>query len=367
MKLQAHKQALYELRFSTMCKPAAEVANLTQLESHTVRARTLMFWRIAMGYIDWGPREAELTFESTLDSISGAFDVFHYPIHEYMLDARADIWDLVLAPDSVKQVVEASEMKEDAPAPKAVTILLAGEIAQLDDESLLEPIMVALSAAGVKASAWVAMSGALAYALGARQAAKIQAEKIVAGLSQSGVKTIIADGPETAWALTKIYPLLGVDLPHGVTVKLLSEVLAENITPAKKDLGKVFFHDSRAAYLIATQEPLFTVILPGYTDDETTFGSGPVYEAPRKLLDSLGAERIWGSWTRALARSSGADDGLWLTYPDLAAGLADQRLDHAEALNVTTLVTDSPMAAALLKKHASEREIDVILLAELFV
>ncbi|MCJ7658222.1 MAG: hypothetical protein MUO67_03625 [Anaerolineales bacterium] len=367
MKLAAHKQALYELRFSTMCKPATEVANLTQLESHTVRARTLMFWRIAMGYIDWGPREAELTYESTLDSISGAFDVFHYPIHEYMLDARADIWDLDLAPDCVKQVVEASEMKEGSHAPKGDTILLAGEIAQLDDETLLEPIMVALSAAGVKASAWVAMSGALAYALGARQAAKIQVEKIVAGLSQSGAKTIIADGPETAWALTKIYPLLGVHLPQGVTVKLLSEVLADNITPAKKDLGKVFVHDSRPAYLIATEEPLFTVILPGYTDDETTFGSGPVYEAPRRLLDSLGAERIWGSWTRALARSSGADDGLWLTHPDLAAGLAEQRLDHAEALDVTTLVTDSPMAAALLKKHAAEREIDVNLLAELLV
>jgi Fe-S oxidoreductase len=367
MRLAAHKQALYELRFSTMCKPATEVANLTQLESHTVRARTLMFWRIAMGYIDWGPREAELTYESTLDSISGAFDVFHYPIHEYMLDARADIWDLDLVPDSVKQVVEASKMKEGSPAPKGDNILLASEIAQLEDESLLEPIKAALKAAGVEAPAWVAMSGALVYALGDRQTAKIQAEKVVAGLNQSGARTIIADGPETAWALTKVYPALGVDLPEGVSVKLLSEVLAENITPDKKDLGKAFVHDSRPAYLIATEEPLYTVILPGYTDDETTFGSGPVYEAPRKLLDSLGAERIWGSWTRALARSSGADDGLWLTHPDLAAGLAEQRLEHAEALGATTLVSDSPLAAALLKKHAGGREIDVKLLAELMV
>jgi len=367
MRLAAHKQALYELRFSTMCKPATEVANLTQLESHTVRARTLMFWRIAMGYLNWGTREAELTYESTLDSISGAFDVFHYPIHEYMLDARADIWDLDLVPDSVKQAVEASEAKEGPPAPKGDCILLAGEIAQLDDKSLLDPIEVALKAAGVEAPAWVTMSGALAYALGARQVAKIQAEKLVAGLNQSGAQTVIADGPETAWALTKVYPALGVDLPGGVSVQLLSEVLAEKITPAKNDLDMVFVHDSRPAYLIATEEPLHTVILPGYTDDETTFGSGQVYEAPRKLLDSLGAERSWGSWTRALARSSGADDGLWLTHPDLAAGLAEQRLDHAEALGATILVTDSPLAAALLKKHAKGREIDVKLLAELIV
>ena len=365
MRLAAHKQALYELRFSTMCKPAAEVANLTQLESHTVRARTLMFWRIAMGYIDWGTREAELTYESTLDSISGAFDVFHYPIHEYMLDARADIWDLDLVPDSVKLAVEASEVKEAPPAPKGDSILLAGEIAQLDDESLLDPIEVALKAAGVEAPAWVAMSGALAYALGARQAAKIQAEKVVAGLNQSGAQTIIVDGPETAWALTKVYPTLGVDLPEGVSVKLLSEVLAEKAAPTKQDLGKVFVHDSRPAYLIAAEEPLHTVILPGYTDDDSTFGSGPVYEAPRQLLDSMGAERVWGSWTRALARTSGADDGLWLTHLGLAAGLAAQRLEHADSLGATTLVTDSPLAAAFLSKHARGREIDVKLLAEL--
>jgi len=365
MRLSAHKQALYELRFSTMCKPAAEVANLTQLESHTVRARTLMFWRIAMGYLDWGPREAELTYESTLDSISGAFDIFHYPIHEYMLDARADIWDLDLVPDVVKAVVEASERKEVSGAPKGESILLAGEIAQLEDETLLEPIIAALKAAGTEAPAWVATSGALAYTMGARQAAKIQAEKVVAGLTESGARTVITDGPETAWALTKVYPALGVELPEDLSVKLLSEVMAEKATSSQQDLGIVFVHDSRPAYLIATEEPLHTVILPGYTEDESTFGGGQVYEAPRKLLDSMGAKRVWGSWTRALARTSGADDGLWLTYPDLAVGLAGQRLDHAKSLDATTLVTDSPLAAAFLEKQAQERDIDVKLLAEL--
>jgi hypothetical protein len=367
MRLESHKQALYELRFSTMCKPATEVANLTQLESHTVRARTLMFWRLAMGYLDWGLREAELTYESTLDSISGAFDVFHYPIHEYMLDARADIWDQGLVPESVKQVVAASQAQEVPLAPTAERLLLAGEIAQLDDDTLLEPIQAALKATGVAAPAWVVSSGALAYALGAWQVAKKQAQKVVDGLSHSGAKTVIADGPETAWALTKVYPDLGVDLPEGVSVKLLSEVLAENATPIEQDLGKVFVHDSRPAYLIAAEEPLHTAILPGYTADETAFGRGQVYEAPRALVDALGANRVWGSWTRALARSSGADDGLWLTHPDLAAGLAQQRLDQAESLGAKTIVTDSPLAAAILKKQAAGRQIEVKLLAEILV
>ena len=366
-RLEAHKQALYELRFSPMCKPATEIANLTQLESHTVRARTMMMWRIAEGIIDWGPREVELMYESTLDSISAAFDVFHYPIHRYMLDARADIWDAGLTPRAVKHTVEASAARTVDQAPEGEILLLAGEIAQLGDNALLEPTDAALKAAGIDASAWVAPTGALAYALGAWDVAKAQAEKIVAGIKTSGARTVVADGPETAWVLTRVYPELDAGLPKSVTVRLLSEMLDGSLKPSKKekDLGKVFVHDSRPAYLISTKEPLYTVILPGYTEDESTFGNGPVYEAPRHLLDAMGAERVWGPWTRALAKTSGADDGLWLTYPDLAAGLAAQRLDYAEHLGATMLVTDSPLAAAFLSKHAAGRETKVKLLAGL--
>ena len=61
----------------------------------------------------------------------------------------------------------------------------------------------------------------------------------------------------------------------------------------------------------------------------------------------------------------GADDGLWLTHPDLADGLAAQRIEHAASLGATTLVTDSPLAAALLAKHTQGHDINVYLLAEL--
>jgi hypothetical protein len=382
-RLNSHKKDLYELRFSPMCKPANEVANLTQLESHTTRARIMMLWRIAEGIIDWGPREVELLYESTLDSISGAFDVFHYPIYQYMLDARADVWEAGLAPECVKQAVEGSTVtpldKEPTVSEGSVmsqskggALLLAGEIAQLGDDALLAPMGAALQAASIEASAWIALTGGLAYALGARDVAHAQAAQIVEGIQASGAKTVIADGPETAWALTKIYPALGVHLPEGVTAKLLSVALDEQVTPPKHNLGKVLVHDSRPAYLLADGQPSYTVILPGSgalslsksTEGESAFGEGPVYEAPRHLLDELSAQRVFGTWTRALAKTSGADDGLWLTYPDLAAGLAAQRLDYAEHLGATMLVTDSPLAAAYLSKHASGRKIEVRLLAE---
>lgn len=364
-RLSAHKQALYELRFSPMCKPAAEVSNLTQIESHTPRARTMMFWRIAEGIIEWGPREVELLYQSTLDSISQAFDVFEYPISEYMLDARADVWEAGLAPERVKQAVERAD--GSSAAPKAENLLLAGEIAQLGDESLLAPMRTALKTAGSDASAWITPTGVLAYALGAWEVAKTQASQVVAGINESGAQMVIADGPETAWALTKIYPALGVDLPAGVTVKLLSVLLDEELrdTVSKQALGKVLVHDSRPACLIADRMANNLAILPGYVEDEDAFGLGPVYEASRRLLDALGARRVFGTWTRSLAKTSGADDGLWLTYPQLAEGLAIQRLDYAEWLGADLVVTDSPLAASYLAKHGGNRELEIKLLAEL--
>ncbi len=105
--------------------------------------------------------------------------------------------------------------------------------------------------------------------------------------------------------------------------------------------------------------------MPGYVENEDEFGLGPVYAAPRRLLDVLGAQRVFGTWTRSLAKTSGADDGLWLTYPNLAEGLAAQRLDYAERLGAEMLVTDSPLAASFLAKHLGKRKIGVKLLAEL--
>ena len=375
-RLEAHKQDLYELRFSPMCKPAAEVANLTQLESHTTRARMMMMWRIAEGYLDWGNREVELLYESTLDSISEAFDVFHYPISQYMLDARADVWQANLAPEAIKRAVEASaKLSADDPPDVSESgyLVLAGEISLLDErERYVNLLSTALDRANVDALVWKAPTGALAYALGARNIARSQGEAIIQGVQASGARTVIADGPETAWALTKVFPAQGVLLPEGVRVELLSEVLSKTMEPERRELGlerqelsKVFFHDSRPAYLISESPPSHLAILPGYKDDEAAFGRGTVYEAPRRLLDALGAEPVSGTWTRALSRSCGADDGLWLTHPELAAGLAAQRLGYVKQLGATMLVMDSPLCASWLKKNSKDGDLEVCWLPEL--
>jgi hypothetical protein len=364
---------LYELRFSPMCKPAAEVANLTQLESHTTRSRLMMLWRVAAGHLEWGAREAELLYESTLDSISEAFDVFHYPVSQYMLDARADVWEADLAPVVVQEVVESSkEYAALLPSPSAFdgAILLAGEIAQLDKpERYLDIQKEVLVRAQISAGILAAQSGALAFVLGAREVALMQAGNIVEKISnlKGDLDLIIADGPETAWALQVVYPQLGIHLDERIGVRTLSSLLAETYDLRIDIAEKVFYHDSRAAYLIAEKQPGHLAVLPGYTEDEAANGTGEVYEAPRRLLERLGVEQVFGNWTRGLAKSCGADDGLWKTFPHLAAGLARQRLDYAAALGAGLIVCDSPLCAAFLDNQLKPGDPEVYWLPELLL
>jgi hypothetical protein len=217
----------------------------------------------------------------------------------------------------------------------------------------------------VQAAPWLAPTGTLPYVLGARDVAVSQAESVAAGIATSGAQQVIADGPETAWALTKIYPDLGVNLPDGVDVRLLSEVLLTAAGLQPGNLGRVCVHDSRPSCLIADRMSTHLPVMPGYSEDESEFGSGAVYEAPRQIVDLLGGQRVFGAWTRALAKSCGADDGLWLTYPGLALGLSAQRLVYARQLSAEMIVTDSPLCASWMQQAAGTANISVRWLPEL--
>lgn len=363
-RLAEHQQELYELRFSPMCKPAAEVANLTQLEGHHVRARTMIMWRIAAGHLSWGQREVEILYQSTLDSISEAFDIFHYPISRYMLDARADVWEAGLVPKNIENVVENNSNTLPVP-PKKVTggsLLLAGEINQINGSDFGDMISEWLPDIQV----WPAATGVLPYVLGAREVARTQAEYIIEGIEASGAKSILVDGPETAWGLRTVYADLGVEVPEDIDILLFSTyLLKQNYKIKNNSIGKVFIHDSRPACLIAEKLPSHLAILPGYSTDEFAFGEGEVFDAPRQLIDMVAAARIFGTWTRCLAKSCGADDGLWLTYPNLARGLARQRLDYVKSLGAELVVTDSPLCANFLKMNSSNNDLPVYWLPEL--
>lgn len=365
--LAAYTEALYRCRFCPMCKPAGEVANVTLLESHTTRARGMYLWRAATGIAALGAREVELLYQSTLDSISEAFCVSHYPVSEYVAAARADVFEAGLAPACVHGAL--SRLLPEMPFQRASTVLVASEAAEWGDPAQIEPALRALHQAGVETEALVIPSGALAYALGARGQARREAEAFVAALRESGATLVVTDGPLTQWALQCLYAKLGVALPD-VRVTPLTAQLAAAREAGRIQLGdlagqRVLVHDCRASALLADQMAAAETVQPGYRGAEEKLGQGPVYELTRALVAATGAERILTTWSRSLARSCGADDGLWLTHPELARPLRAQRLAEARRLGATAVVTDSLLCAAYLGAQDEENPLPVYWLPSL--
>ncbi|MBE2269521.1 MAG: hypothetical protein IAE80_14895 [Anaerolinea sp.] len=363
--LRQYEDKLHGCRFCPMCKPAGEVSNITQLESHTTRARAMMLWRNLNGMLDWTPRAVELLYQSTLDSISEAWCISHYPVSGYVLAARAEVFAAGLAPEIIHAVVESAA---SVPEVSGDILLFGGEIAEWGDPALAETALGILERCGVQASALIAQSGALAYVLGAHDHARAQAHKVADAIRRSGARTVIADSPAALWALRCVYPALGVDLPEAVTLISLIEYLAAqsgalNLAPRAR--VKALLHDSRAAALLADALPKAEVVQPGYTGDDAALGAGTIYEALRSLVDALNIDRASSVWTRALSRSSGADDGLWQTYPALAEGLARARLTHARELGAELVIADSPLSAAYMGRFAADFGLRVVWLPAL--
>lgn len=360
--LQEHQDALHGCRFCPMCKPAGEVANLTLLESHSTRARAMMLWRLMDEEAVPSRRQIEILYQSTLDSISQAWCVSHYAVSEYVAAARAEVYKAGLAPEPVY-----AALSKMAPAPaqlRSSVILLGGEAAEAGDEQALDLGARLLREAYPEVEAVSILSGALAYSLGAREIAWRQGEEVADYVRRSGANTVVADGPQTLWALQRMYPRLGIAWPSNARVTSLPEQLGALALPSHAG-RRGFFHDSRSACLLADSWPSGRVIQPGYRGPEQELGQGEVFEAPRRILDSMGMTRPFTVWSRCLARTSGADDGLWQTYPDLAEGLAKQRLSQIKRLNVDLIVTDSLLSARLLARYAGEVDIPVAWLPEI--
>lgn len=353
-----YERYLQGCRFCPMCKPAAEVAGVTMMESHTTRARAMMLWRIAHGHAEWRSRDVELLYQSTLDSISQAWCVNHFPVSAYHLAARREVVAKGLAPEPVRQALARSSKKIAAAAtvPRGATVLVGGEAAELGDAAAAEPARALLASLGVDALAVVASTGALAYTLGDEERARGELAGLAAALRGAGL--LIADGPETLLALRVLAgELLGS--PFEAKVASLSELLAGRAGALEAALPRdapVFVHDSRAAAALAEALADDQAIQPGFRGPEETLGRGRVYEAPRELLDALGLRRTFSLWSRSLARSCGSDDGLWLTYPRLAEALARRRLAEARAGGAEVLVTDSLLAARWMGRFCGEAE-----------
>jgi len=279
-----------------------------------------------------------------------------------------------LVPSAVKEILLKKLRAESCP--QGETVLLAGELSELGelgDKSAADPAVKLLEKCGERVEVFYTPTGTLAYALGDIETAREQATGVARALEQAGVRRVVADGPQTMYAIKVLYPLLGVSLPGKLVLVSLAGLVEPALGKAKiasklNSDQKVFFHDSRSACFLAEGLASDEVIQPAFCDREEHSGSGEVYEQPRRILEKLGLRRVSSVWSRSLSKSTGTDDGLWLTYPVLAAGLARMRLEHIQSLGADVVVTDSVLDAVHLRQTqtGSAEDLQVYWLPELF-
>jgi hypothetical protein len=207
-------------------------------------------------------------------------------------------------------------------------------------------------AAKLDLEALVVPVGATPYALGAVEIARDEAARAAQRIG--GAELIVADGPQTLWMLQRVWQELGIEVTTEVR-SLPAHVVAEAAAAGPHEVGQAYLADSRAAAYLADGLALPVTIQPGYLGaDADESGRGAVYDDLRAALRHLGGTEQRHRWERSLARSTGADDGLWATYPDIAAELAATYLRQAAAAGARLVVTDSPLAAAVLARAEGE-------------
>lgn len=357
LSLDAHRHELEACRFCPMCKPAGEVANLVANEAYSTRARALLLWQLVAGRAEWTPRHAELLYQSTLDSIAQAWCVGGISVPDYVLAGRAEAWSRGLVPPGVRLAVEST--REVVVQGGGDVILLAGEAAGQSDQSFVEVLARLLG----PVTTVVADTGAVAYTMGAADIAREKATRIADMITEFRPRKVIADGPETMWALRSVYPALGVDLGKNVQLTTATAVLNQRLTEGQlvglADRSEsVLIHDARAATFLADESARPEAIHPGYAGPEEGLGAGSIFEAPREVAKRVGLQPLFHRWSRSLSRSCGADDGLWQTYPALAESLALRVLEEAARLGATTIVADSPLCAGHLRRVVGGRDVE---------
>ena len=341
---------------------ACEVFNLTKQESHSTKGRALLLWRIVAGHSSFNNRDAEIVYQSTLDTISQAWCVHGYPVGEYVHAARCELVKNGTPPLPVSHVLE--NLPAPTEAPKASTVFLT--------ETSIDPEALKILAGGIP-EIWVSSTGRIPYALGDIDSAKEIADEVSEKIRRAGIKTLIVDGPVGLYTFTILYKDLKANLPDDLKIIPLSAAIEEAlneslISPRVGNSRTYFIHDSRTAFYLADESADDTVLQPALSDCEKGSGIGEVFDRPRRICEKAGCQIVESVWTKAMSRSSGADDALDLTYPKLAEGLAKARVEQVKTIGADAIICES-FTDALSLSNASVHEDDpeVIWLPKLFV
>ncbi|MFH1448198.1 MAG: (Fe-S)-binding protein [Candidatus Micrarchaeota archaeon] len=124
--------------------------------------------------------------------------------------------------------------------------------------------------------------------------------------------------------------------------------------------------------VIEIEKALSKVSFPKYDGLKVTYHDpchlgrySGIYDAPRKILSSIGCEIIEMEYSRERSLCCGGGGGVKANYPDLTKAVSEDRMVYAEKTGADILVTTCPMCYICLKE--ASKGIEVYELSQLLV
>ena len=184
------------------------------------------------------------------------------------------------------------------------------------------------------------------WELGLEKTARTLADHNSNYVNRSGAKIVLTSCPECYYMLKEVYPSLG--FPINAEIYHISEYINSLIKDRKLSLKGGL--DKRATY-----------------HDPCYLGRrAKVFDASRELVRNIrGIGFVEMRWIRDKAYCCGGNEGFAMIHPELSARIGAKVIEEAGKVEAQLLVTACPLCKELLARHATEKNIELLDLAEL--
>ena len=333
-------ETIWACRFCPMCHIADRTAQLVRRESYTPRGRAAILAAIEAGFLEWDETVADIMYTTLNDGLIQAWCVGNYDHEELILDARAKIFELGLAPEAVAKYTEglrASEGRGSNPEellskesvktdPKADVLLFCGCETRESNTATVFAAGRLFNQAGVKFQVLSTepCCGWPLYQLGDLEGAKAFSIRLAEEIRASGASRVAVLDADCYRMLATRNARFGGDL-KGIEIIPVMDLLAEWIDSGQIEITRkisdpVTYHDP--------------CVLARYCED---------IDSPRKILASILDGPLKEMDTnKKLANCCGAGGMLAVHRPDLAHETALLRLEEARSTGASVLVTGCP-------------------------
>lgn len=338
-------------RFCLMCAQACPVRRVTKNEATSPHGWALLIDSVQRGMLEWNPETVDVLYKCADCGNCQRNCATDRPLPYAIQAARAEVVRTGHAPKRVREMDEKLRASGSPYAPNntgdsrqtgtpafrgpASSVLFVGDAAHYLAPEIIKAAETLLNAIGVRAASISAgrSSGYLPYTLGLWETAQAIANELVQELEMSGATRVITLSTQDAHTFEHVYAELGVNLPAGVNVTTLTDVLA--------NAGDTLKITPRSPQAYTIHDPTEAVRLKHHALNARVLAT-----------QAMGAEPLEMLFREHLATPVGTSGGLQFTQPALAEKLARTRIADAQETGAEFILTDDPLDTATLGKYA---------------